>query len=89
MRSLSRSDTVAGLVISAVLVAGGAFVLHVLAVHAKEHGHDGTTPLLDIEQVHGAEAKPRRKAEQGGGGHGFFSPTGVSQRHSTGLRGDE
>lgn len=76
MRSLSRSDTVAGLVISAALVAGGAFVLHVIDVHAKEHGHDGTTPLLDVEQAHGAEAKPRREVEQGGGGHGFFFARG-------------
>lgn len=64
--------------LAAVLLVMALVLLAVAGVidrHLKEHGHDGTTPLLDVEQAHGAEAKPRRKAEQGGGGHASFFAT--------------
>lgn len=68
MRSLIRSDSVAGLVISALCVATACWVLQVLDRHAKEHGHHGAQAERSVERAHRDEG--RRDGEGQDGGHG-------------------
>lgn len=72
------NDSLTGLLISAAVVMVTIWVLHIIAMHAKEHGHDGPAPLFQAEPVQGAEVHARREGEQGsgGGGHASFFATG-------------
>ena len=79
MRSrLTLNDSLTGLLISVAVVAVAAWVLHIIAMHAEEHGHYRTAPLFQAEPVQGAEEDARREGEQGGGGggHASFFATG-------------
>ena len=79
--------TLAALLLVMFLV--GLAVLGIIERHLEEHRHNRAAAVDNIEQVHCAEAHAGGEADQGGGGHGFFSPSRVSQHHSTRLRGDE
>lgn len=82
MRSrLTLNDSLTGLLLSVAVVAAACWVLHVIAVHAEEHGHHASAPMFQAEPVQGAEVHARREGEQrgGGGGHAsFFATGGVS-----------
>jgi len=82
------NDSLAGLLISAALVAVAVWVLHIIAMHAEEHGHYRPAPVFQAEPAQGAEAHARREAEQGGGGHASFFATG-SVSDAVRRRGNE
>lgn len=71
------NDSLTGLLISTALVIVFVWVLHIIAMHAEEHGHHLPAPVFQAEPVQGAEEDARREAEQGGGGgHGFIFARG-------------
>lgn len=76
MRSLINSDSVTGLVVSALCVAAACWVLQVLDRHAKEHGHHGARAERSVERAHRDEGRLDREGQDGGGGHGFIFARG-------------
>lgn len=89
MRSLRLRDSVLGLLISAALVAAACFVLVTLDRHAEEHGHYQPGAAAGVVGPQRLEGEAGSGRQGRGVGHGFFSPAGVSQRHSTELSADE
>lgn len=75
MRSLARSDTLTGLIVSAVLVAGAASALHAIDVHTKEHGHDVARAACDVEGAQHRDGECGREGQHGCGGHASFFAT--------------
>ena len=90
MRSLARSDTVTGLVLSAFLVAGAAWALHAIDVHAKEHGHHRPGACVDMEGPHGQDRDRGGEGQDGCGGHGpFFATASLSDAVRRGRKGSD
>ena len=78
MRSWLRTGfTLVALLLVLCLV--GVAVLGMIERHLEEHRHHGPAAVVDVEPVHGAEARACGEAEQGGGGHAsFFATASVS-----------